>query len=59
MVFEAGLRLGKANILASADISEFNPDAEDQQTGRYAATLFYYLILGLSQGILERGKIEI
>ena len=29
MVFEAGYRLGKANILASVDISDYNPFVED------------------------------
>ena len=48
MVFEAGYRLGKAGILTSVDISDYNPFVEDWQTGRLAATLFYYLTLGLS-----------
>ena len=56
MVFEAGYRLGKANILSSVDISDYNPFVEDWQTGRFAATLFYYLVLGLSQGIIERNQ---
>ena len=51
MCYQAGLRLGRIDILKSVDISEFNPYVEDQQTGRYAATLFYYLVLGLSQGM--------
>jgi len=51
MVYQAGLRLGQAGILASVDLSEYNPYVEDQQTGRFAATLFYYLTLGLSKGI--------
>ena len=29
MIFEAGYRLGKANILTSVDISEYNPFVED------------------------------
>ena len=56
MVFEAGHRLGKVGILTSVDISDYNPFVEDQQTGRFTATLFYYLILGLAQGILEKEK---
>ena len=56
MVFEAGYRLGKANALTSVDISDYNPYVEDWQSGRYTATLFYYLILGLAQGIIEKDK---
>ena len=48
MCYQAGLRLGKADILTSMDLVEYNPSVEDQQTGRYAATLFYYLTMGLS-----------
>jgi hypothetical protein len=51
MVYQAGLRLGQAGILASVDLSEYNPYVEDQQTGRFASTIFYYLVLGLSKGI--------
>ena len=29
MVFEAGLKLGKSNLLASAEISDYNPFVED------------------------------
>ena len=54
MIYQAGLRLGKANILTSVDFSEYNPSVEDQQTGRFVATLFYYLTLGLSKGIQTR-----
>ena len=56
MVFEAGYRLGKVDRLTSVDISDYNPYVEDWQTGRFAATLFYYLVLGLSQGIIEKSK---
>ena len=56
MVYEAAFRLGKADLLGSVDISEYNPYVEDQSTGRYAATLFYYVALGLSGGIADRKK---
>lgn len=52
--YETGFKLGRASILTSVDISEFNPFVEDQQTGRFAATLFYYVTLGLAKGLQER-----
>ena len=53
MCFTAAYKLGKQGILGSIDISEYNPYVEDQQTGRYVATLFYYLALGLSMALQE------
>jgi hypothetical protein len=35
-------------------MGEYNPYVEDWHTGRLAATLFYYLALGLSEGIQQR-----
>ena len=56
MVFEASYRLGKEGILGSIDITEYNPYVEDQTTGRYVATLFYYIALGLSKALSEIGE---
>jgi len=35
-------------------MGEYNPYVEDWHTGRLSATLFYYLALGLSEGIQQR-----
>jgi len=39
----------KSSKIAAVDVSDYNPFVEDQSTGRFLATLFYYFALGLSE----------
>lgn len=45
-IFKIAGYLGKK--LVALDLSDFNPFIEDQNTGRLAASMFYYLTLGMS-----------
>ena len=45
---EIGFLSGLSDKVVLMDMSEYNPAAEDQRTGRLLANIFYYMCLGVS-----------
>jgi len=45
---EIGLLCGRQEKVRVIDITEFNPRIEDYRTGKLAASIFYYYLLGMS-----------
>ena len=49
VLYDCGHKL--SNLLLSVSVLDYNPRVEDQVTGRLMVSLFYYFVLGLSQGL--------
>ena len=42
---------GKCGNIRFLDISEFNPDIEEDRTGRLVATVVYYFLMGIADRV--------